>query len=41
LTDVAADHPDVVERMDRQWRAIARRVGAQRIGKRVPATPKR
>jgi arylsulfatase A-like enzyme len=35
LTDVAKDHPDVVEKLDAQWHAMAERFGALRGGKRA------
>jgi arylsulfatase len=36
LTDVAAQHPEVVKNLDGQWRAIANRIGARRTGKSDP-----
>jgi arylsulfatase len=38
--NVANEHPDVVERMDKEWHAIAKRVGARRTGKHDPTWTK-
>jgi arylsulfatase len=35
LTDVAKDHPDVVEKLNARWHAMAERFGALRGGKRA------
>jgi arylsulfatase len=40
MTNVAAEHPEVVKRMDAQWHAIAKRINARRQGPFVPKAEK-